>query len=253
MNPDQPWEIYTSVQPNEHLRQGDLLVFQSVETPRKYGLVVTADCDLKNKKHGRMVTLVPFLSLQTIVEQYLLLEQCDRLAPQIGAKVCASFKLDGNLSDPMVEAELRAAQTNMAHLPEWGAACLAARVVLHEVDMLTAKQYLDLLKFAEIAPGKLSERLENQLKSKGDLVLLPTLSELGIDATFAWVRWIWQVPMRETTLRNSELTGNVGQRVARLSSPYRYRVTQCMAQVFADIGTPDVQATIGADLKAIFP
>lgn len=249
---EQGWEIYASVQPNEYLRQGDLLVFPSSDDLRKYGLVVTADCDLKNRKHGRLVTLVPVLTPRSIVEQYLLLEQCDKQREQINRKAFAAFGIDGDLGDPLVEAELRAELAIKSTLPEWRAACLAARVLLQEVDILTSKEYIELMIFVGINTGKIAERLENQLKSKGDIVVLPKLSEPQIDSTIAWVRWIWQVPMRETTLRNSEVKGNVGQRVARLSSPYRYRVTQCMAQVFSDIGTPDVQVSFANDINSLF-
>lgn len=52
-------------------------------------------------------------------------------------------------------------------------------------------------------------------------------------------------------MRNSEALGSMGQRIARLMSPYRYRVTQVMGQVFTDIGTPNIARNFESDLKLL--
>jgi hypothetical protein len=65
------WILYESVNSGDVLRQGDLIKFARQDKPPSYGIVVTADCDLDNRKHSRLVTLVPLLSAEQIVCQCL--------------------------------------------------------------------------------------------------------------------------------------------------------------------------------------
>ena len=88
------------------------------------------------------------------------------------------------------------------------------------------------------APKK-ATTFKDQLRGKGDLLILPDTQRLGVEGGLVWVRHIWQVPMADVALRTSELGERTGERLARLDSPFRYRLTQLMAQVFSDIGLPN--------------
>jgi hypothetical protein len=120
------WILYESVNSGDVLRQGDLIKFARQDKPPSYGIVVTADCDLDNRKHSRLVTLVPLLSAEQIVCQCLAFDafesQKDALQQycrtQLGIEdqpntaaflgKVKSLVRDGSISDPVVDAAARA-------------------------------------------------------------------------------------------------------------------------------------------------
>lgn len=98
--------------------------------------------------------------------------------------------------------------------------------------------YKKLMQAIQSAPQK-EGVLTDKIRSRGDLLILPDAHQLGISGGIAWIRNIWQVPLVDIAIRTSEVGIRPGERIARLDSPYRYRLTQLMAQVFSDIGLPD--------------
>lgn len=245
------WTIEDKVSPDSHLRQGDLIAFQSDDRLRRFGLVVTADCDITQRKHARLVTLVPVVELVDIVECYLLLELCERYREQIMKFVSKQFGVSVSLALPEDVEALCALIREMPTDPKARSAHLGAKILLHQVERLQADDFRMIMEGAGLNIQKLSERLEQQVRSKGDLLVLPSLRSLGIPADIAWVRHIWQVPLKEIVFRTSQVQPTNGQRVARLNSPYRYRLTQLMAQVFSDIGLPDLHREFATELNAV--
>lgn len=76
------WELDKEIKENAVLKQGDLIKIHDGDDPlRKAAIVVTADCDLINKKHARLITLVPAVSVKDILENYLLVETATARRP----------------------------------------------------------------------------------------------------------------------------------------------------------------------------
>ncbi|MDP3897797.1 MAG: hypothetical protein Q8Q62_14085 [Mesorhizobium sp.] len=115
---------------------------------------------------------------------------------------------------------------------------IAAQFALSTVNMMSISEYKLLITEMKVSPKKPSSFVD-QIRSRGDLMILPDASELGVSGRIAWVRHIWQVSVSDIALKTSDVSYRKGERIARLDSPYRYRLTQLMAQVFADIGLPD--------------
>lgn len=248
------WIVDDKVTPASHLQQGDLIAFRSDDPLRRYGVIVTADCDLEHKKHARLVTMVPVIELCDLVERYFLLEQCDKQSAQLISLVQRTFELHQWPSLPEDFAELRARIEEHQNSAAMSAPCLAARLLLHEIDRLSPTEYTAVMTAASVKVGDMRKKVDAQVKSKGDILLLPPLTDLGIKADIAWIRHIWQMPLRNIVFRNSEIRGDdTGQKVARLASPYRYRLTQLMAQVFSDIGLPDMPRDFSIQLATLFP
>lgn len=232
------WDLYEAVGSEDVLRQGDLIKFSNEELPPFYGIVVTADCDLDNKKHSRLVTLVPLLSVQEIICRCLALDtfevQKDALQQycrrQLGiedppntavflGKLKALIR-EGGIEDATVEA--------------------AARAVTHSDLIVSIPVLRTMLCAAGISWPKTVERFAKQIESRGDILRLvqPPLIEERISVV--WLRAMWQERVSDIALRTSEAFGRTGLRVAQLGSPFRYRLTQMLGQVFADIGLPNV-------------
>lgn len=245
------WILDEFVAPDAHLKQGDLIKFDKEESPlKKAGIVVTADCDLENKKHAKLVTLVPVIPVQIIMEHYLLLEDCEKKKAQIENYAYKSFGIDLSqeleLKKTLLVMALKSPPTDCQ-----SESIVAAKIALDQIESITVQQYKALMSAIKTSCKKASE-LEKQVTSRGDLLLLPDPSKLGVTGSIAWVRHIWQAPLTTIALRTSEVSSRQGERIARLDSPYRYRLTQLMAQVFSDIGLPNIQHAIEQSIQAAY-
>jgi hypothetical protein len=248
---DSAWRLFERVEPGDRIHQGDLIRFEDAEPLRKYGIVVTADCDLEHRKHGQLITLVPLVSLRVVLEHYLLFEVLDRQRDKLTDLLGEELGFQGSLDDPIAVADLRI-RLKERELGEQNLGGLSAQVLLNDLDQIEVADFRRLMKAIGVSTANLHDRVGNQVRSKGDLVLLPHPQFIREDhLDFAWVRPIWQVPVRNVTLKTSESGQGFGERIARLDSPYRYRVTQVMAHVFTDIGVPDVRRDFINELQGI--
>lgn len=246
------WALDEKLVPGQRIRQGDLVIFNGETNPlRKAGIVVTADCDLEKKKHGRLVTLVPIVTVDALLENYLLIEACERQKDTIGGYVKRVLKIEGKTDDPVTLAEIRA-QISLPETEHEDVLTMAANFLLHNVEKISIAEYKALMKALKVDISQNNKKIEDQIKSKGDLIAIPTPAAFGVEGEIVWVRQLWQIPLGKIVDKNSEVATGIGQRIAHLDSPFKYRVTQVMAQVFSDIGLPDYATGFSADLLKIF-
>jgi hypothetical protein len=244
------WVLDEFVPPTATLTQGDLIKFDGAQDPlRQVGIVVTADCDLEKKKHARLVTLIPVVSVTVLLENYLLPEDCENKRQQIENYALNVFEVDRTHEPALRAAVLREKLAETGELPE--AHSIAGKFVTDQLDSISIKEYRCLMEAIRSGMKK-SESLSQQILKRGDILILPSPKKIGLDDDIAWVRHIWQVPIGEIALRTSETNTRPGERVARLDSPFRYRLTQLLAQVFSDIGLPNVPNTVEQRIKAAF-
>ncbi len=245
------WILDESVAPTAHLTQGDLIKFEDqTESLRTVGIVVTADCDLENKKHARLVTLIPVVSVKTLMENYLLPEDCEKKRAQIENYVFKQFEIDRNQELDARKAILKEKMASSLFGPET-AQIIAAKFATDQLDIISVKEYKSLMSAMTIDIKK-SDSLNQQINGRGDLLVLPNLQKLGVNGDVAWIRHIWQVPLGSIAIRTSEVSSRQGERIARLDSPFRYRLTQLMAQVFSDIGLPKIPSSIEKNIQDVY-
>lgn len=232
------WVLDSSVSPTTKLQQGDLIKFESEDDNlRAAGIVVTADCDLEQKKHARLVTLVPVVTAQIILERCLIIEDCERKRASIEDFVFQKYSIDKRQERETKLSILRKNyQVKNDDLDEL--ALVGADFVLENTDVMTVGSYKKLMQAIPISAKKV-DAFASQIRDRGDIFVLPDTRKFGIAGGMAWIRHIWQVPLGDIAIRTSEIGGRSGERIGRLDSPYRYRLTQLMAQVFSDIGLPD--------------
>lgn len=123
--------------------------------------------------------------------------------------------------------------------------------LFRHLERISAQAYKDLMEALGMKPKAPSSFVE-QVRSRGDLLVLPDPGNLGVQGQVAWMRPIWQVPIGEIAIKTSEISHSKGERLARLDSPFRYRLTQAFAQVFSDIGLPNMADEIEAKLGDIY-
>lgn len=245
------WILDASVSPCASLTQGDLIGFEEEEDPlRRYGIVVTADCDLEKGKHAKLVTLIPVVSVKTLLENYLFLEDCEKKRDMIEQFAFKQFEVEKSPEIEAMRAMLRD-KLIVCDLTASDPKVIAAKVTLDELSCISVVEYKDLM--AAIKNNvKKAKDLGSQIGSRGDVLNLPCTKALGIAGNIAWVRHIWQVPLSSIALRTSEAISKPGEKIARLDSPFRYRLTQIMAQVFSDIGLPDIPNVIEQSVQEVY-
>lgn len=245
------WILDEFVAPGATLTQGDLIKFDGAEDPlRTAGIVVTADCDLEQKKHARLVTLIPVVSVTILMENYLLLEDCEKKRDQIESYALRSFEIDRSQEPDARRAILRD-KVAAANIDKDHPSLIAAKFATDQLDSIRVPEYKALMEAINNNIKK-ADALNQQILGRGDLLILPSLKKLGLEDDIAWVRHIWQVPLGSIAIRTSELKSRPGERIARLDSPFRYRLTQLMAQVFSDIGLPNIPYSIEERIKEVY-
>ena len=236
------WEIYERTAPKDNLNQGDLIRFADGEGSSTWGIVVTADCDLENRKHSRLVTLVPLLSTQQLICRCLAFDFVDYKIETMSQKCRSSFEIEVQPDDPTFKSQLKAGllEGKVTHESD----LMLAKLVCGEAVEVSVPAFKTVVEHAGLGWTVCVKRLEEQIRSRGDMLVLeqPPYSEGG--EFVAWLRGIWQEQISNIAVAMSQYEERRGVRVAQLRSPYRYRLTQMLGQVFADIGLPDRPRTV---------
>lgn len=243
------WEFDDGVTGPPRIRQGDLLRFAaSQDDLRKSAIIVTADCDLLNRKHASLLTLVPVISVHAALECYVFPDDLQKKLPLIEDFLIKQRASSGTESRETKLDVLRA--TPEDEVADWASSeQVAHRVLKGSLTRVNKTHYQELTR-AIAGKGPSWTKFRDQLRTKGGLLVLPGLKEIGIDESIAWVRPLWQLSLAEVAVRTSEVASRKAERIARLASPYRYRLTQLLGQVFSDIGLPGAADDIDNQIEA---
>lgn len=231
------WDVYGRTSAKDKLNQGDLIRFDDGEGRIKWGIVVTADCDLENRKHSRLVTLVPLLSTEQLIGRCLAFDFVEYKIEAMSQKCRANFGIHVQPDDPAFQSELKAILLEGKVVGEID--LLLARLVCGEDVEVSVVEFRQVVEYAGLGWLTCVKRLESQIESRGDMLVLEAPPFENKGEFVAWLRGIWQEPVSNVAVAMSQLGDRRGVRVAQLKSPYRYRLTQMLGQVFSDIGLPD--------------
>ncbi|NIE81556.1 hypothetical protein [Asaia sp. As-1742] len=258
---------YEDIEDPDMVSQGD--VIEWVGDCRKspwstYGIVVTADCDLFRDKHNGYISYVPawltedFLWFRWRIE---MLEQPRRQAFQRVATRLTTWrekngKGNGTLSLDAVYDWLRRVGPETMLL-ELGVQDKGQQNTLMDVikpamvldAALEAPNLdLDLLinAYSTFKPGDDTSAFIKNLQRNwaalpGDIFHLPAMPDGTDGDLFLLLRHIRQIRADELTAKPDDIRSGVAKakRIARITAPYRYAITQNLAKVFSDIGLPE--------------
>lgn len=259
---------YEDIDNPDEIAQGDVIewVGRHAEAPwRTFGIVVTADCDLAWKKHGNVVSYVPAMLAEdfiwfawrpTLLEKHepaLTSEAARRLNTWRAKNLGASTEISSDavrawLSRAGVDGLLdelgvgdKGQRNNLRpHLEKLVAIDAARAGMTPDMDCLKRAHEAINVKSAG-DPSIIVREIQafwNALP--GDIYHIPSTPSGDEQGLFLMLRHIRQVNAQDITGRPAALReGDAkAKRVARVSAPYRYAITQNLARVFADIGLP---------------
>lgn len=256
---------------DRRIRQGD--VFEWIKKDERdpwtrLGIVVTADCDITHDKHRGILSYVPLLDVRDYLALFHLPAKVERAAGPVReqlVKTIRTLQADRapEFSEPISElAALRWVReataegvANELNVPggkdrdrflALGAEYTAAEgslstgtfdVLLNALVQLRMRQASS----REQALSKIWQEIETLVAAlPGDAFFIGCIGPnhgMGYIAYLRLVREIEQtrIAVRQPDLRDSDVRA---KRLSALKSPYVYRLTQRLAEVFAAIGLP---------------
>jgi hypothetical protein len=264
-----------AVDARSDLQQGDIVEFESPvdsgpDILRRWGIIVTADCDLARHKHRGYLSYVPILTVDDYVSEFLLPKLVEDFLDQRQRGLSKMFRefekrlgpQHDELSDRALKSWAEAGKVNeIAQFLQLTKAieiekmnrpiaeirlCLDAKAMSRVDERLTC--LLQLFAARKSPMQALKEEIDKRLLNlPGDAFFLRRLPS-GLSAEpeadggyIVYLRLIREIQMNHLA-KSYRGTANpliVATRVGRLGVPYVYRLTQQLAEVFAAIGLPD--------------
>jgi hypothetical protein len=259
---------YEPLHETSELAQGDLIQWQGanyVSPLHTFGIVVTADCDLEHKKFRGTLSYIPALiTLDYLWYQWRPAVFSDHLNKSI---VTMTQRLNNwreknisnksLISNEAIQIWLSRADRDTI-LDELGVQDKQHRNSLAPVidkalslfklcqegtpDLSALKNnYSHIRQEYNAKPQILAVDFQKAISTlPGDVFHIPALPDNSDDGLFLILRDISQCPLSDIAQTPDDLRFGAAKarRIARISAPYRYAITQNLARVFADIGLP---------------
>ena len=256
--------------PSAPLRQGDILEWlnDGSDPWRRWAIIVTADCDLAHQKHAGLLACVPVLTHEDYLALFSLPSKLDRARAKLLERVFGlvrrhqaenrpEFSIE--MSDEAIVAwldavdaeeivrELRVTDEKQAKV--LGDVVAAVQQcsrpfgpIDSQIDALTTAWLVTQGKstFEDRRPVIAREVLDQLAGLPGDAIFLHALSEHDRGGYVAYLRAIMNVDEETVARRVPDLRDATmsSKRIARLTAPYVFHLTQALGQVFSAIGLP---------------
>jgi hypothetical protein len=251
------------------IRQGDVFRWLGDDDPvwKRYGIVVTADCDIAFDKHAGVLSYVPVLRAEHYLSLAFLPDQVQRVRDLIADEIRTLARrlkethqpgYAGDLTDRGIDDAVRTEEApymadalnvpvgpdrqQLTGLIEAHQRCDAA------AGAMNYSVYRDAIEIAALSRGLDAEKAVRRLASDttnrlerppGDVFFVGSVHEAR-EGFVAYLRLVREINQTEIAITTPQV--RVGDakaiRVARLRSPYVYRLTQQLGDVFSAIGLP---------------
>jgi hypothetical protein len=258
--------------PSTPLRQGDVLEWLGDHTDpwRRFAIVVTADCDLAHQKHAGLLACVPVLAHEDYLALFPLPARLAKAKAKLLERAVALIRGYQEANRP----DFPVAMSDDA-IAGWIDAVEADEIAeqLRVTEEKTARQLVDVVTaiktcsraastggldpqldalttawlvtqgkstFEERRPALARELLDHLGRLPGDAIFLHGLSPYLRTGYVAYLRAIVNVDEGTVARRVPDLrdASAAAKRIARLTSPYVFHLSQALGQVFSAIGLP---------------
>ena len=258
--------FFTQIEDTEEVRQGDIIRKLNPETGEadKLGIVITADCDIAQRKAGERYTWLEIVPMTAYVEGPWAQEQLRKLSEKRSKAICEY--LNGQIR------KRQPGLTSLTHesLAQWLRSKTAEEILASatgEVPTADSKQLRDLQGFAltvstdetQSALSRLKaawmlfgideksqqESVRNAFKDGGgfqDYFVLPELPRQAGLGFVVMLRSMWTIMAPDLYLTEQDARihdrPDGFHRLGRLNDGIRFSITQKLAFLFSRIGMP---------------
>lgn len=241
MNTKQCTEITDNGMP---LRQGDILFFSMKGDSEKYGIVVTGDCDIVQKKCHGIISYCTVTTAKHYIASEILLDICnpeiDKLKVAVTKSVCNLLSAEN--SNTFLTTLLSQNSDYLRNLIKDER--LMEKILL--LKDICSKSEFSLSDYKKLFFANNNKELDNEKLEKAKNRILSKLNSLPGDKYY-----ISELPNQNDSLGyivhlrfiNTILEEDIMQqrnlfRIGHLEAPYLYKLTQKLGAVFSDIGEP---------------
>lgn len=251
------------------LRQGDIFEWiTSKGRISRFGLVVTANCDLVHAKHRGIVSYVPLIEWKEhLRESWLPLkirkaaktnnekmvglmrkaqkENCIQEFPNIlSEEAIFRWVSSGNIKSIVSTLRMKPCESEQFSI-------LASRLLeVNSLENLSFESMMGLLEKLRADVGVSEEAFKKGIVSEaqdylchlpGDLFFINAIKDELKEGYIANLRLIREIDERLIALKYTHLTDSevLSKRIASLGLPFLHRLTQQLGDVFAAIGLPE--------------
>ena len=254
------------------IRQGDIFAWLEAPTDpwRKLGVVVTANCDIAQRKHRGILSYVPVLPLHDYFRLFYLPSRLEKGVRPVVEELTKSVREYQVTNRPDFPEPLSEAAT-LAWAQERNPAEIADE--LRITDQKARTLFTELVRdYRAIRNALDGEAYQNQLDAlvrirarqqrvphekaqqtilqdihgametlAGDCFFIGRIAAQYTIGHVAYLRLVREIRHGQIAIKQSDLSGLpplLARRVSRLQSPYIFRLTQQLADVFLAIGLP---------------
>jgi hypothetical protein len=265
-------ELEPHLSTDSPVRQGDIFAWSNW-TERgdweKFGIIVTADCDIAHERSSTFFTYLPILPLKSYIQQVWVKERLTKLANShqrlitdeihryhlrinpsaLQLQAAALHRWVTESSDDHIIAELRISEHKEANnlrrllstyrlLVNIGTEKDPTRLVSAYCEARAQKQAVHVEKAAEsIARDAQSDVVRNLPFECFFLSSLPQIPDLGFIVMLRYIQPIQQAALT-TSFELAKTDPGRAYRLGRLSPTFKYALTQRFANLFVRIGLP---------------
>lgn len=252
------------------IRQGDVFRFHETHEDawQRIGVIVTGDCDIARNKHNGRLTYVPILPAHSYLSMFWLPRRLEALSGRLGERLVPMMRKIQQANLPQFTAPLTAERAQ-SWTVEKGPFEVADALLLNDGPdrdefLKLARAYVNVrsangrsfraqcgaacsaycalgtTKDGASALKRVEGELENYLVNlPGDALFLSCLTQEHVEGYVCYLRVLRDVGDEDIAVTQRQAArGARGSRIAHLGSPYLYKLTQQLAEVFASIGLP---------------
>ena len=246
----------------EPLSQGDIFQWQARTHGCNYGVIVTADCDIAFGKYGSHLTYVPVLTLHEYLATHFLPDKVRQAAFQVLSQIVNSVwrlqqasrpEFSRKLSDEAMSIWLQS--TDLASiLSSLGVTDSSGKntskleglvAIWRELDERSSDstdaigQIAALARARDTSLAAIHKQVHSHVISlPGDRMFLSSIDGSNQTGYVVMLRNMREIEGNRIAVRPAQESSSAARRMSRLLSPYRYRLTQQLGEVFSSIGLP---------------
>lgn len=258
--------FFTQIDDTEEVRQGDIIRKLSRDTGKTeaLGIVITADCDIAQRKAGERYTWLEIVPMGTYIEGPWAREQLRKLSEKRSKAICETLDSQIRKLQPGLAALTRES------LAQWLRSKSAEEIIesiTGEAPAKDSKPLRDLQAFALTVTADESnsplsrlraawtlfgtdeksqlENMRNAFKDGGgfqDYFVLPELPQQAGLGFVVMLRSMWTIMAYDLYLSEQDARirdrPDAFHRLGRLNDGIRFSITQKMAFLFSRIGMP---------------
>lgn len=231
---------------SEKLRQGDILFFPNNSEDKKFGIIVTGDCDIAQNKCRRIISYCTITTVKYYISTELLFDTCistemAKLKNNVIKLVCRELKAEE--SSTFFYTLIRQTVEDLRSL-------LKDKKLIEKVILLKNicnKSIFSIEDYKSLFFANNNKDLDSERIEKIEQKILSKINSLPGDKYY-----INELPNQNDNLGyivHLRFINTISQddienqkslfRIGHLESPYLYKLTQKLGAVFSDIGEPE--------------